>query len=270
MDLINCALLLGSDYTDGIRGIGAVSARDIVSHFKGPEGLKKFRDWIVNGIENAVDDTSKRWFQKHKNLRQKIKALDQHFPSREVVDAYLRPVVDSSNEEFEWNCPDLDALREFCLKKFGWDIEQTDNKVVPIVQRYNQTLSQSQRRIETFFLPLMRKDKTSPKAAKNAVSSAATVSQSVSLTDDEPQESTIEFGFFDDEEFVRLAEELEESPQGKKKQSRAKAVSQVSTSKRKRAASSKPEKKHSRSALGESYDSDEETAPKPKKRSKRS
>lgn len=216
-DLINLALLLGSDYTDGIRGIGTISAKDIVSQFRGVDGLKQFRDWIVNGIEHGLDEKSRRWYQKHKNLRQKIKTLDQHFPSREVIDAYLQPLVDNSEEQFEWNCPDLDALRAFCTKKFGWEVEQTDNRVVPIVQRYNQTLSVAQRKIETYFLPLMKKDKNTPrKSAKKAASAPALASAS-QLQPTEP-----DFGFFNDEEFLRLAAELEgeESPKAPAKKSK--------------------------------------------------
>jgi DNA excision repair protein ERCC-5 len=222
-DLINCALLLGSDYTDGIRGIGAVSAKEIVTHFRGVEGLKNFRDWIVNGIEHGLDEKSRRWFTKHKNLRQKVKTLDQHFPSREVIDAYLHPLVDNSSEQFEWNCPDLDRLREFCTKRFAWDIEQTDLRVVPIVQRYNQTLKTVQKRIETFFLPLMRRDK-GPKAQTKVspASAAAPVGAGAQKggTDD-----AMDFGFFEDDEYVRLAEELEgDSPKGPKAKSRTTAA----------------------------------------------
>ena len=43
--MIVLALLCGSDYTDGIRGIGPITAMEILSEFpgKGIEVLKKFR-----------------------------------------------------------------------------------------------------------------------------------------------------------------------------------------------------------------------------------
>ena len=43
--LINIALLCGSDYTDGIQGVGPVTAMEILAEFPGEglEGLTKFR-----------------------------------------------------------------------------------------------------------------------------------------------------------------------------------------------------------------------------------
>ena len=42
------ALLLGSDYTEGISGVGIVNALEIVTSFPGLNGLKEFRDWAEN------------------------------------------------------------------------------------------------------------------------------------------------------------------------------------------------------------------------------
>ncbi|XP_037491577.1 DNA repair protein UVH3 isoform X2 [Jatropha curcas] len=44
--LIRMALLLGSDYTEGISGIGIVNAIEVVNAFPEEDGLKKFREWI--------------------------------------------------------------------------------------------------------------------------------------------------------------------------------------------------------------------------------
>ncbi|CAN1153497.1 DNA repair protein UVH3 [Linum perenne] len=44
--LIRMALLLGSDYTEGISGIGIVNAIEVVNAFPEENGLQKFRDWI--------------------------------------------------------------------------------------------------------------------------------------------------------------------------------------------------------------------------------
>ena len=43
------ALLLGSDYTEGIPGVGIVNALEITSAFSGMDGLKTFRNWVENG-----------------------------------------------------------------------------------------------------------------------------------------------------------------------------------------------------------------------------
>ncbi|XP_034207461.1 DNA repair protein UVH3 isoform X2 [Prunus dulcis] len=44
--LIRMALLLGSDYTEGVSGIGIVNAIEVVNAFPEEDGLHKFRDWI--------------------------------------------------------------------------------------------------------------------------------------------------------------------------------------------------------------------------------
>lgn len=44
--LVRMALLLGSDYTEGISGIGIVNAIEVVNAFPEDDGLKKFREWL--------------------------------------------------------------------------------------------------------------------------------------------------------------------------------------------------------------------------------
>ncbi|GMP29190.1 hypothetical protein CsSME_00004405 [Camellia sinensis var. sinensis] len=44
--LIRMALLLGSDYTEGVSGIGIVNAIEVVNAFPEEDGLSKFREWI--------------------------------------------------------------------------------------------------------------------------------------------------------------------------------------------------------------------------------
>ncbi|XP_044502242.1 DNA repair protein UVH3 isoform X3 [Mangifera indica] len=44
--LIHMALLLGSDYTEGISGIGIVNAIEVVNAFPEEDGLHHFREWI--------------------------------------------------------------------------------------------------------------------------------------------------------------------------------------------------------------------------------
>ncbi|XP_056169922.1 DNA repair protein UVH3 isoform X2 [Syzygium oleosum] len=44
--LICMALLLGSDYTEGVSGIGIVNAIEVVNAFPEADGLQKFREWV--------------------------------------------------------------------------------------------------------------------------------------------------------------------------------------------------------------------------------
>ncbi|XP_017699575.3 DNA repair protein UVH3 [Phoenix dactylifera] len=45
-NIIRMALLLGSDYTEGVSGIGIVNAIEVVHAFAEEDGLNKFREWI--------------------------------------------------------------------------------------------------------------------------------------------------------------------------------------------------------------------------------
>jgi DNA excision repair protein ERCC-5 len=43
--LILLALLLGSDYTLGVRGVGLVNAMEVIAAFEGIQGLARFKAW---------------------------------------------------------------------------------------------------------------------------------------------------------------------------------------------------------------------------------
>lgn len=54
-DLVRMALLLGSDYTEGIQGVGIVNATEVVRAFPGMEGLRKFKEWMRGPDEEALE-----------------------------------------------------------------------------------------------------------------------------------------------------------------------------------------------------------------------
>jgi DNA excision repair protein ERCC-5 len=57
------ALLLGSDYTEGISGIGIVNAMETIATFPTLEDLKSFREWLESpDIEafRAVKNAAKK------------------------------------------------------------------------------------------------------------------------------------------------------------------------------------------------------------------
>ena len=56
--LIRLAYLLGSDYVEGLPGVGPVIAMEILTEFPGENGLSKFRDWwakVQTGRDTAED-----------------------------------------------------------------------------------------------------------------------------------------------------------------------------------------------------------------------
>ncbi|XP_049284683.1 DNA excision repair protein ERCC-5 [Anopheles funestus] len=149
--LIQLALLVGSDYTTGIHGIGAVTALEILASFPPtPEeaeetsemmsmlsGLRKFRNWWQHGRTGASGTRMA--------LKSKLKNIDigEGFPSTGVVDAYLRPTVDFSEEEFTWGYPDADRLRDYARQKFGWTQTKTNDILLPVLKRLDERKSQA-------------------------------------------------------------------------------------------------------------------------------
>jgi len=60
--LIRLAYLLGSDYVDGLPGVGPVLAMEILKEFPGDDGLHKFKDWwlrVQTGKDSEEDNKSK-------------------------------------------------------------------------------------------------------------------------------------------------------------------------------------------------------------------
>jgi DNA excision repair protein ERCC-5 len=63
--LVRLACLLGSDYIDGLPGVGPVVAMELLREFPGEDGLHKFRDWWTR-VQMARDrpEESKSSFRK--------------------------------------------------------------------------------------------------------------------------------------------------------------------------------------------------------------
>jgi DNA excision repair protein ERCC-5 len=64
--LVRLAYLLGSDYVDGLPGVGPVVAMELLKEFPGEGGLHKFKDWwlkVQTGKDQETDNMSK--FRKH-------------------------------------------------------------------------------------------------------------------------------------------------------------------------------------------------------------
>lgn len=159
---VGLAMLLGGDYTDGVKGVGIVNGMEILQAFdltkEVKAGLVSFRKWLDGfdpgdafGCKGASDaQTIERKFHiKHRSARQRWSA-PTNFPSDAVLNAYLNPVVDKCEDPFSWGTPDLDALVDFCQRNMGWETGDTAALVEPVLQRMNAGMRQT--RIESFFM----------------------------------------------------------------------------------------------------------------------
>ncbi|EEH45120.2 ssDNA endodeoxyribonuclease RAD2 [Paracoccidioides brasiliensis Pb18] len=148
--LIQFAHLLGSDYTEGIPGVGPVTALEILTEFS---TLEDFRDWwsqVQMGAKLPDGSHSAFWKKFKKNATKLF--LPPGFPDSRVDTAYLEPEVDSDPSAFQWGVPDLNALRQFLMATVGWTQERTDEVLVPVIRDMNRREQEgTQSNITNFF-----------------------------------------------------------------------------------------------------------------------
>ncbi|KAM0254000.1 hypothetical protein ACHAQJ_007013 [Trichoderma viride] len=153
--LISLAQLLGSDYTEGLPGVGPVTAVEILSEFPGQDGLDKFREWwreVQSQVRPKEADSSSSFRRKFRKSQATKLFLPVSFPSPGVYEAYLHPVVDSSTEPFQWGVPDVAGLREYLMATIGWSKERTDEVLVPVIRDMNKReIEGTQSNITRFF-----------------------------------------------------------------------------------------------------------------------
>ncbi|EXL89610.1 DNA excision repair protein ERCC-5 [Fusarium oxysporum f. sp. conglutinans race 2 54008] len=139
--LISLAHLLGSDYTEGLPGVGPVTAVEILSEFPGKSGLENFREWwrsVQSQTRPKDADVSTPFRKKFRKSQGTKLFLPPGFPNPAVYDAYLHPEVDDSNENFQWGVPDVEGLRQFLMATIGWSKERTDEVLVPVIKDMNK------------------------------------------------------------------------------------------------------------------------------------
>lgn len=151
--MIQLAMLVGSDYTTGVNGVGTVTALEILAAFRStPEesgqssmisGLEKFKEWVANGKTVGPNGRTV--------LRSKLKNIDitEGFPSKDIADAYLHPIVDESDDKFTWGHPDSETIREFTKRNFGWTKTKTDEILLPVLKKLDE--KKSQQSIKNYF-----------------------------------------------------------------------------------------------------------------------
>lgn len=170
--MILLALLVGSDYTTGLQGIGPVTALEILAAFP-PSS-------VINTAEllNSLTQTQlisglaefKSWFNQGKlpglggrtSLRGKLKnvIVSEHFPSTKVVNAYLEPKVDTNTKDkFTWAKPDVVGLIEFAQQKFGWSRKKSEDILNPVMKRQQDSFTQ--KKIRDYFKTRYKVDQSS-------------------------------------------------------------------------------------------------------------
>ncbi|XP_072388907.1 DNA excision repair protein ERCC-5-like isoform X2 [Diabrotica undecimpunctata] len=155
LQMILLALLVGSDYTTGIQGVGPVTALEILASFPPSEqheftlshhqllsGLKEFKSWYLKGKTGGPGRSV---------LKNKLKNITfaDHFPNPQVIEAYLDPKIETSKDPFSWSKPDIIGLTIFAEQKFGWTMKKTEEILNPIIKRLEE--NHSQKSIKDYF-----------------------------------------------------------------------------------------------------------------------
>lgn len=156
--LICLALMTGSDYTEGLDTVGAVTGLEVLAEFPG-EGLKPlqdFKEWSKRIKGEMGKEFGMSVGNKTREKLRKI-SLPESFPSEAVACAYLNPSVDSSQEKFSWAVPNLVGVRDFAMDRFGWDKSQVDKLLKPVIRALEEKGSIHQARLEKYFSSTMVK-----------------------------------------------------------------------------------------------------------------
>ncbi|OQV13102.1 putative DNA repair protein complementing XP-G cells-like protein [Hypsibius exemplaris] len=136
--LIAFGMLTGSDYADGVKGVGPVRALEILGEFggEGLSSLRRFRDWYDSQqADDASDSASQRRLSRlQKSLLKHV--LPDDFPNQICFDAYLYPEVDKRDLKLTWGKPDVETLLRFAMDKFAWDWKKADKALLPVRKNY--------------------------------------------------------------------------------------------------------------------------------------
>jgi 5'-3' exonuclease len=161
-ELISLALLLGCDFTEGVRGIGPVNATEIVRHYSGIAGLKRLRTWAERFVtdkgtegepidgEDPEDSNLRIFKQTHANYRPQW-LFPEDFPSQEVWDVFDKPLVDTSLEPFSWASPDETMICNVVTSLTSMREDEVVHLLQTTMNEYRQ--ASTQRRITDYFSP---------------------------------------------------------------------------------------------------------------------
>lgn len=150
--LIQLGILLGNDYTEGVRNLGIVSATEYVAHFKSKEeDPKKNISESLDNFAKWVKDLSlpQKGTFNDKYFKQKVKlVLPKDFPSEDVMNEYLEPKFDPECPSFKWEDLNMEKLIEFSENKMGLLKQQLEKQLKPALEKRNIT----QTNIQSYFL----------------------------------------------------------------------------------------------------------------------
>ena len=143
-------MMMGSDYMEGVKTVGLVTALEVLAEFSG-EGVKPlqyFRQWSSRVKGEVGKEFGMPVGNKTKEKLRKLTLPQASFPSKAVVSAYLSPDVDTTEEIFSWDVPNLVGVRDFAMDRFGWDKSQVFKLLKPVIRALKERGGSRQARLE--------------------------------------------------------------------------------------------------------------------------
>uniref|UniRef100_A0A1I7YN76 DNA repair protein complementing XP-G cells n=1 Tax=Steinernema glaseri TaxID=37863 RepID=A0A1I7YN76_9BILA len=158
-EFIQLAMLSGGDYSRGFEGVGIVTALELIAEFSKGDGsvtaidvLNRIREWLdakekcseKNFIESKTKSKLRRYLETNNNRE----VLDK-FPNRNVLEAYSNPLVDRSEERFNWGTTCFEPMYKFVWQKLGWDESKVRSATNKAFERWSEFLKSDVRRYQT-------------------------------------------------------------------------------------------------------------------------
>ncbi|KAF8822914.1 XPG N-terminal domain-containing protein [Cardiosporidium cionae] len=154
-DLILLAVLLGCDYTVGVKGVGAVNALEAIKAFSNLEQLREFRKWAESPWISATSEGESLYRKVYKEAHRSYRLhweFPEDFPSEEVISAFMHPIVDHSSERFTWATPNLEEIVRIMTSKTSLTRQQVQETLKGLLARLsNREAGLRQSRIDEIF-----------------------------------------------------------------------------------------------------------------------
>ncbi|XP_050529062.1 DNA excision repair protein ERCC-5 [Daktulosphaira vitifoliae] len=140
-NFIQMAFLVGSDYTNGIEGVGPVTAIEMLSFFDSKTKYKNIEDKLLK-IKEIVNSKSEIYNDIPFVKKLKSVTIEKDFPNKAVINAYMNPIIDECEGKFSWSLPEMDKLMQYALTNFDWSISKTKITMDPILKKITERTTQ--------------------------------------------------------------------------------------------------------------------------------
>ena len=107
--IILYSIIVGNDYTEGIKGIGKKKGKLIIDTFT----------TIEEFIEFMKTNNMKQTNEKLMKIKESI-TLPKHFPNEQIINQFKNPDVYKIEKKIEWK-ENTQQIKEYCKNEFKWD-----------------------------------------------------------------------------------------------------------------------------------------------------